>query len=36
MPETPVLEKSVEESRAIINEIVLPNDTNSLGNMMGG
>ena len=30
------MEKSVKESRAIINEIVLPNDTNSLGNMMGG
>ena len=26
----------VSASRAIINEIVLPNDTNSLGNMMGG
>jgi acyl-CoA hydrolase len=28
--------KPVRASRAIINEIVLPNDTNSLGNMMGG
>ncbi|PEN13914.1 acyl-CoA thioesterase [Longibacter salinarum] len=28
--------KPVADSRAIINEIVLPNDTNSLGNMMGG
>ena len=28
--------KPVSESRAVINEIVLPNDTNSLGNMMGG
>jgi acyl-CoA hydrolase len=28
--------KPVSDSRAVINEIVLPNDTNSLGNMMGG
>ncbi len=28
--------KPVSASRAVINEIVLPNDTNSLGNMMGG
>ncbi|HHP7237355.1 acyl-CoA thioesterase [Longibacter sp.] len=28
--------KPVADSRAVINEIVLPNDTNSLGNMMGG
>lgn len=28
--------KPVSSSRAVINEIVLPNDTNSLGNMMGG
>lgn len=28
--------KPVSESRASINELVLPNDTNTLGNMMGG
>ena len=28
--------KPVSNSRAVIHEIVLPNDTNSLGNMMGG
>jgi len=28
--------KPVSDSRAVINEIVLPNDTNSFGNMMGG
>jgi acyl-CoA hydrolase len=31
-----VTQKPVSASRAVINEIVLPNDTNSLGNMMGG
>jgi acyl-CoA hydrolase len=34
--ERPVAPKPVSASRAVINEIVLPNDTNSLGNMMGG
>lgn len=28
--------KSVEDSRCEMSEIVLPNDTNSLGNLMGG
>jgi len=28
--------KPVDASRAVINELVLPNDTNTLGNMMGG
>ena len=28
--------KPVSDSRAAINELVLPNDTNTLGNMMGG
>ncbi len=28
--------KSVDRSRCVTTEIVLPNDTNSLGNMMGG
>ena len=28
--------KTVDESRCITSEIVLPNDTNNLGNMMGG
>ncbi len=28
--------KTVSESRSITSEIVLPNDTNNLGNMMGG
>jgi acyl-CoA hydrolase len=28
--------KSVDHSRCVTTEIVLPNDTNSLGNMMGG
>jgi acyl-CoA hydrolase len=28
--------KTVDDSRCITTEIVLPNDTNSLGNMMGG
>ena len=28
--------KPVSDSRAVINEIVLPNDTTSFGNMMGG
>ena len=28
--------KTVRESRCVMNEIVLPNDTNNLGNMMGG
>ncbi len=28
--------KTVKDSASIINEIVLPNDTNSLGNLMGG
>lgn len=28
--------KTVSESLSITNEIVLPNDTNNLGNMMGG
>jgi acyl-CoA hydrolase len=30
------MSKPVSASRAVVNEIVLPNDTNSLGNMMGG
>ena len=30
------LKKTVKDSRCEINEIVLPNDTNNLGNMMGG
>jgi acyl-CoA hydrolase len=29
-------EKTVQDSRCIMTEIVLPNDTNGLGNMMGG
>lgn len=29
-------EKTVRQSRCVMNEIVLPNDTNGLGNMMGG
>lgn len=29
-------QKTVQDSTCIMNEIVLPNDTNSLGNMMGG
>lgn len=33
---SPPPSKPVADSRAVINEIVLPNDTNSLGNMMGG
>ncbi len=28
--------KTVQDSACVMNEIVLPNDTNSLGNMMGG
>jgi acyl-CoA hydrolase len=28
--------KTVQQSQCVMNEIVLPNDTNSLGNMMGG
>ncbi len=28
--------KTVARSRAVMNEIVLPNDTNTLGNLMGG
>ena len=28
--------KTVKESRCVTSEIVLPNDTNNLGNMMGG
>jgi len=27
---------TVQDSRCVMNEIVLPNDTNGLGNMMGG
>ena len=30
------LDKTVSRSRCIMTEIVLPNDTNGLGNMMGG
>jgi acyl-CoA hydrolase len=30
------MRKTVEQSRCQMNEIVLPNDTNGLGNMMGG
>lgn len=29
-------QKTVEQSRCVMTEIVLPNDTNGLGNMMGG
>ena len=32
----PQPEKTVSQSRCIMTEIVLPNDTNGLGNMMGG
>jgi acyl-CoA hydrolase len=32
----PNSQKSPEESFTIMNEIVLPNDTNTLGNLMGG
>ena len=28
--------KTVQKSHCVINEIVLPNDTNNLGNLMGG
>lgn len=35
MPDSPA-SKPVSASRAVIHEIVLPNDTNTLGNMMGG
>lgn len=28
--------KTVRQSRCVMNEIVLPNDTNGLGNLMGG
>ncbi|MDX1430792.1 MAG: acyl-CoA thioesterase [Rhodothermales bacterium] len=31
-----VISKTVAASRTIMNEIVLPNDTNTLGNLMGG
>lgn len=33
---TPATDKTVGASRTIMNEIVLPNDTNTLGNLMGG
>jgi acyl-CoA hydrolase len=29
-------QKTVQASRCVLNEIVLPNDTNNLGNLMGG
>lgn len=29
-------EKKVEESRTIMNELIMPNDANPLGNLMGG
>jgi acyl-CoA hydrolase len=32
----PLQPKSVEISKTIMNELVLPNDTNTLGNLMGG
>ena len=28
--------KTITESRTEMNELVLPNDTNALGNLMGG
>lgn len=36
MTANPDKEKTVAESRCVMTEIVLPNDTNGLGNMMGG
>ncbi|KAF0236112.1 MAG: thioesterase superfamily, partial [Chitinophagaceae bacterium] len=29
-------EKKVSESRTVMTELVLPNDTNTFGNLMGG
>ena len=35
-PETDISKKTVANSRVRMNEVVMPNDTNPLGNLMGG
>ena len=35
-PDTPLVARPVRESQSEMNEIVLPNDTNVFGNLMGG